>query len=79
MEEMNKLTVAQTLHTYFYIVKYKPLGQPDWRGPEQLSEAWPHRPGPHCLSLLLPNTSTPPLNKLGTPTPFLLVAELEIK
>lgn len=39
MEEMNKLTAAQTLQTYFYTVKCKPLGQPDGESPEQVSEA----------------------------------------
>lgn len=79
MEEMNKLTAAQTRHTYFYIVKYKPLEQPDWGAQSNSPKPGLTAQGPHCLSPLLPKTSMPPLNKLGTLTPFIQVAELEIK
>lgn len=57
MEEMNKLTVAQTLHTHFIQSNANPLGNQTEtaQGSSVPSEAWSHCPGSP-----LPLTAVPP-------------------
>lgn len=57
MDEMNKLTVAQTLHTHFIQSNANPLGnQTETAQGSSLSRLKPGLTAlaPHCLSRLLP-------------------------